>query len=143
MITISPHATNFLEKIDSSAPALALINYLINNLTSDVEIHFTGSANGSDLRVRAFRITMSGIKEGRNIFTMYWRPTKNNFLCRILSDIDVVVGGCVSDVRRVNESVPLPVEFSLSPTASSNDEPAGPWLVNEIESKVKKFVAFC
>lgn len=143
MITISSHTTKFLEGIDNSTSALALISYIINNLNPDVEVHFTGGQNGADLRVRAFRTTISGVKEDRNIFTMYWRPTKNSFLCRILSDIDVVVGGCVSDVRRASESEPLPVEFSLSPTASSNNEPAGPWLVNEIESKVKKFVAFC
>lgn len=138
MITISPHTTNFLEKIDSSAPALALINYLINNLTSDVEIHFTGSANGADLRVRAFRVPSSGIKE-RNVFTMYWQPSKSSFICRTLSD--VLEEGCVSNVRRVND--PLPVEFNLNQNISYNNQLVGSWLVKTIESKVKEFVENC
>jgi hypothetical protein len=81
------------------------------------EVHHT-KANGGDLRIRA-----CNKPKVRNIFTLYWQPRNQVFLCRILLSPENVVGAGIVKAQASTPPEPLPTTFKFdcsSPGAIAN-----------------------
>lgn len=73
----------------------------------EAQMHHT-KTNGGDLRVRA----LCNQRE-RNLFTMYWQPRNQVFLCRIFLNPEQVTGAGIVEASPSGGTEPLPTTFKF------------------------------
>lgn len=102
------YGERFLESLPSDCPEQTVqALYDAFGEMSFEEVHHT-KTNGGDLRIRA-----SKGQESRNIFTMYWQPKNQVFLCRILLAPEDVVGAGIVTSHASTSPEPLPATFKF------------------------------
>ncbi len=137
MIILNPCATKFFESINPYPLAFSLIDSIFNDhkLNDDVLIYFLEEKNKAYLKINSRRIPMVLDDDNpRDLFSMYWHPSKNIFVCR--SAFDIIEKAWVSNIRKVDS--PLPVKFNLNLTDKVNGQ-LHQWLKDLINSNSEKF----
>lgn len=120
--------------------AFSLVDSIFNDnqLNDDVLIYFLEEKNKAYLKInsRKIPIVLGDDEDSRSLFSMYWHPSKNIFVCRSAFDIDIVEEAWVSNIRKAD--LPLSVKFNLNLTDKVNNH-LHRWLKNLIDSNSKKF----
>lgn len=102
------YGERFLESLPSDCPEQTVqALYDAFGEMSVAEVHHT-KTNGGDLRIRA-----TAGRKTRNVFTMYWQPKNQVFLCRILLAPENVIGAGIVSAHASTPPEPLPTTFKF------------------------------
>lgn len=127
---------NLLSLLSDPPQAHALASLVIDHFKrhGQAEPHSTRT-NGGDLRVRMNHGRRFKGGHGRNIFTMYWQPRKNTFLCKIeLPSGLLPASSAFMNVRETGHSERLDSQFDCRPGVADAD------LIKAIEMAIQRFI---
>lgn len=114
-LTSDGYGENFMESIPQDCPQ-ETVDAIKSAFGADssVEIHHT-KTKGGDFRIRA----LNGSPR-RNVFTMFWKVTKDVFLCRIYLPLNQVNGPGIINATHSPENEPLMTTFEFDCTQSGS-----------------------